>query len=106
MTDIEKKQMKISEIVITPIRPINGLVAFASLIYDKAFYVGSLGIWTRPEGGYRITYPKRKMGETNISIFYPINKEVGILMEQMIVKAYEEMMEASVKELYGDQENN
>lgn len=57
-----KEIMKISEIQITPIKPQNGLVAFASCLINKGLYLGSIGILTRLEGGYRLTYPTKSVG--------------------------------------------
>ncbi|MFH1827030.1 MAG: hypothetical protein ABH812_01180, partial [bacterium] len=64
----------ITEIQIVPIKPINGLVGFASFVLRGDLYLSSIGIITRPEGGYRLLYPTKKVGERNINIFYPINK--------------------------------
>ena len=62
--------MHISEIKITPVQSENGLVGFASLVFENAFYLGSIGIFTRPSGGYRLTYPLRKNTRENINFFY------------------------------------
>ncbi len=50
----------ITNVQIVPVKPQNGLVAFASFVYADAFYVASVGIYTRPSGGFRLTYPTRK----------------------------------------------
>lgn len=83
---------KLTEIQITPIKPQNGLVAFASLVLDHSLYLGSIGIVTRPEGGYRLVYPTKKVGAANINIYHPINKEVATHIEEEIIKTYEEVM--------------
>ena len=61
---------KISEVQVIPVKPSNGLVGFASLVFDNCLYLGSIGIYTRPEGGYRLTYPTRKTGTKNFHIFH------------------------------------
>ncbi len=82
-----KKSIQISEINIVPIRPNEGLVAFASFVIDNNFFVSSVGVYTRLNGeGYRLTYPQRKVGEKNISVFCPINAEVGNFIEQEVNK--------------------
>ena len=43
--------MRVSEIQIIPIKPQNGLIAFASLVLNENLYLGSIGIMTRPKGG-------------------------------------------------------
>ena len=83
---------KINEISITPIKPTSGLVGFASFVLDHTFYIGSVGIYTRPLGGYRLIYPTKKLGEKNIPLAYPIDKTVGREIEEMVIKKFEEVM--------------
>lgn len=83
---------KISEIQIIPIKPQNGLVAFASFVLDKSLYLGSIGIVTRPQGGYRLTYPTKKVGGKNLNLFYPINKPFAQEIERGIIKRLEKVM--------------
>jgi len=82
----------LTEIQITPIKPQNGLVALASFILDNNLYLGSIGIFTRPKSGYRLTYPTKKVGNRNINIFHPINKQFANKIETIIIKKYEEVM--------------
>ena len=90
-----QKIMKISEIQITPIKPNNGLVAFASCIIDDSIYLGSIGILTRLDGGYRMTYPTKNVGDKQINLYHPINQETGKFIEEKIVKKYKEVMKKS-----------
>lgn len=83
---------RISEVQIIPVKPQNGLVAFASFILDQSLYLGSIGIVTRPTGGYRLVYPTKKVAERNLNIFYPINKEIAKLIEYEVVKRFEDVM--------------
>lgn len=83
---------RLSEIQIIPIKPQNGLVAFASFVWDKSLYLVSIGIMTRPQGGYRLVYPTKKVAERNLNIFYPINRETAQLIESEVVKQFEEVM--------------
>ncbi len=85
--------MKITEVQIIPIKPNNGLVAFASIVLEDSLYLGSIGVYTRIDGsGYRITYPTKKISERDINIYHPINKETS--------KAIEEAIISKVKEIY------
>jgi DNA-binding cell septation regulator SpoVG len=81
----------ISEVQITPIKPIDGLVGFASLVFDDSFYLGSIGIFTRPQGGFRLTYPTRKSMNKNLHVFHPINKEIADDIERAIISKFEEV---------------
>jgi stage V sporulation protein G len=81
----------VSEVEIVPIKPMNGLVAFASFIFDGSFYFSSIGIYTRPTGGYRLTYPTKKGMEGSFNIYHPINKVVADEIERAVIAKYEEI---------------
>ena len=83
---------RLSEIQIIPIKPQNGLVAFASFVLDGNLYLGSIGIVTRPNGGYRLVYPTKKVAEKNLNIFYPINRESALAIENEVVRQFEDVM--------------
>lgn len=86
----------ITEIQIVPIKPKDGLVAFASLVLDEKLYLSSIGVYTKLDGtGYRITYPTKILGERGIQIFHPINKELSEAMEEAIFAKVSEVMERS-----------
>jgi DNA-binding cell septation regulator SpoVG len=84
-------QNRITEIEIVPIKPSNGLVGFASFVFDRCFYLGSIGIFTRPKGGYRLTYPKQH-NKMAFNVFYPIDKAIAEVIEQAIAARFEEIM--------------
>jgi len=84
--------MNISEIQITPIKPANGLVAFASCLIDNCLYLGSIGILTRLDGGYRLTYPTKIVGNKQINLYHPITQEMGEILEESIISKYKEVM--------------
>ena len=78
--------MKITEIQIITIKPRDGLVAFASVVVENSLYLGSIGVYTRLDGtGCRITYPTKKIGDRNINIYHPINKETSKAIEKAII---------------------
>lgn len=83
---------KITEIQIIPIKPQNGLIAFASLVLDENLYLGSIGIMTRLNGGYRLTYPTKTVGTREMNIYYPINKDFAVAIEKEVIKRLEEVM--------------
>ncbi len=85
--------MKITEIQITPIKPRDGLIAFASVVLENRLYLGSIGVYTRLNGtGYRITYPTKKIGDRNINIYHPINKETSKAIEKAIISKAEKIL--------------
>ncbi len=74
----------ISEINITPIKPQDGLVAFASIVVDS-LYLSSIAVHKRLDGnGYRIAYPTKKIGKQQLNIYHPIDKALGQSIEQAI----------------------
>ncbi len=83
-------QNRISEIQIVPIKPNTGLLGFVSLVFDNCFYLGSIGIYTRPQGGYRLTYPTR--GAFNI--FHPINRAIATTVERAVISKLEDVMKS------------
>ena len=83
---------RLSEIQIIPIKPQNGLVAFASFVLDSNLYLGSIGIMTRSNGGYRLVYPTKKVAEKNFNIFYPINRDFALAIEKEVVRQFEDVM--------------
>ena len=85
--------MKITEIQIIPIKPREGFVAFASVVVENSLYLGSIGVYTRIDGtGYRITYPTKKIGDKNINIYHPINKETSKAIEEAIISEAEKIL--------------
>ena len=84
--------MSLSEIQIIPIKPKDGLVGFTSFVVDNNLYLGSIGIITRPEGGYRLVYPTKKLGIRNINIFHPINKDFAKSIEKEVISRFEDVM--------------
>lgn len=88
----------IREIAIIPLKPKDGLIALASCIIDEKLYIGSIGIYTKLKGGYRLTYPTKKIGDNSINIYHPINKTVGDSIEKAIVGKYEQLMQSDVIE--------
>ncbi len=85
--------MKITEIQIIPIKPKDGLVAFGSIVLENSLYLGSIGIYKKIDGsGYRITYPTKKIGNKNLNIYHPINKETSKEIEKAIISKAEKIL--------------
>lgn len=84
-------EQKVTDIQIIPLRPQNGHVGLANFVYDNSFYFTSIGIYTRPQGGYRLTYPTRKSSSSSLAIFYPIHKEIASMIERAVISKFEEV---------------
>lgn len=86
--------MKISEVNLIPIKPNNGLVAFASVVVDDCLYLGSIGVYSRLDGnGYRITYPTKKLNEKDLHIYHPITQDASRAIEQAITSKAKELLD-------------
>ena len=85
----------VSEIQIIPIKPKNGLVAFASCVINNQFYLGNIAIYTSPTSpdGFRLVYPAKMLPNgKQINCVYPINKETYESVKKAIVEKFEELM--------------
>jgi len=85
----------VKDIQIIPVKPNNGLVGFANFVFQDSFFLSSVGVYTRPKGGYRLTYPTRKTSGENIPIYYPINKEVARVIEEAVGTKFEKIYGSS-----------
>lgn len=82
-------QIQIANIRIFPVRPIDGLIAFASAIVNDGLYIGSIAIHKKKDGsGYRITYPTRKSKGKDLNLFHPITQEYSKIIEDAILNEY------------------
>lgn len=84
--------MMVSEIQITPVKPKDGLVGFASFVFAGALYCGSVGIFSRPNGGYRLVYPTKLVAGRQLDMYHPITGIVGKQIEEVVITKYEEVM--------------
>ncbi len=85
--------MVIKKVEIIPIKPQEGLLAFASIVIDDHFYVGSIGIHKKRDGnGFRITFPTRKVGNHQLTICHPITPEFSKAIESAIISKAEEVL--------------
>ena len=85
----------VSEIQIVPIKPRNGLVAFASCVLNHSLYIGNVAIYTSPtkEEGYRLVYPSKTLPSgLEINCVHPINKETGRAISAAIIDKYKEIL--------------
>lgn len=83
--------MNISEINITPVKPVNGLVAFASVVINGDLYLSSITIYTKLDGSYRLLYPTKNVGQRLLNIFHPINRKASHEIEQAIFEKCNEI---------------
>ncbi len=91
-------EIKLSEIQIIPVKPHNGLVGFCSFVLSESFYISDVAIYSRlNQEGYRLVYPIKVLSNgLKINCFYPINKQIGRLIEEEVIKAYLKLIEKAM----------
>lgn len=94
----KSKKEVIGEIEYFPIIPTKGLVCFVSFTYNNSIRIQDCAILTRPQGGYRLSYPIKQLknGKTIQSV-YPINNQIGKEIEEIILINYENFLLKNVK---------
>ena len=90
--------MNVTEVNITPVKPTDGLVAFASVVVDDSLYLGSIAVYTKLDGSYRLLYPTKAVGQRVLDIFHPINRSASKQIEEMIFKKCDEIFENDDKQ--------
>ena len=84
--------MDVNEVQIIPVKPRNGLIAFASCVIDESLYLGSIAIYTKLNGeGFRLVYPTKKIGNTNVPIFHPVNKDTAKIIHNAVIQKMEKL---------------
>jgi DNA-binding cell septation regulator SpoVG len=80
--------MQAIEVDIAFVKPKDGLIALATVVLDDQLYLSGIAIHSKLVGsGYRLTYPTRKFGEAQFSVFHPIRRPVGLAIEQAMSKS-------------------
>lgn len=87
--------LKISEVQIVPVRPNDGLIAFASCVVNNALYLGNIAIYTSPSrsDNYRLVYPDKVLPNgKKIHCVYPINMIAGEIISKAIIRKFKELV--------------
>jgi stage V sporulation protein G len=94
-------EVKISEFQFIPVKPQDGLIGFVSFVLDGKYYLSSVAVYTRLDGGsFRLVYPSKKLGERNINIFHPIDSDTGTKIEKFVNEKVKNIFD----ENYGNRE--
>lgn len=89
----QENSLIISEVQILPIKPKDGLIAFASCVINGQLYLGNIGVHTRADGnGYRLVFPAKILPSgKQIQCFHPICKDAGELLLDAIKQKLDEI---------------
>ena len=80
--------MQISEVNLIPVKPDEGLVAFATCVLENAYYIGSIAIYTKLNGGIRLVFPTKIVGARQMNIHHPISHEAHRDIQRAIEEKY------------------
>jgi len=87
--------IQISEVQIFPVKPKDGLIAFASCVINDSFYLGNIAIYTSPSSheGFRLVYPSKALPNgKEINCVHPINKDAGDLISHAIIEKFKKII--------------
>lgn len=86
--------LAVTEVEIVPVKPHDGLVAFASCLVNGQLYLGNIGVHTRPDGsGYRLVFPVKVLPNgKRIQCVHPVTREAGELLLEAISSRFEELV--------------
>ncbi|OGC76208.1 MAG: hypothetical protein A2Z27_03535 [candidate division Zixibacteria bacterium RBG_16_50_21] len=84
----------VSEIQIIPVKPKDGLIAFASFVINGKVYVGNVAVYTRPaDHSIRLVYPQKTLPNgKSIHCVHPITRELGEAIEQAVFQRYKQVI--------------
>lgn len=85
--------MTITEVQIRPVKPQEGLIAFASCVLDEKYYVGSIAVFTKLNGGYRLVFPTKAVGSRQMHLHHPITQGMSMAMEEAIFEKVRELFD-------------
>jgi len=87
-------KLKICEIQILPVKPRDGLLAFASFVLNDSIFVSSVALYSRPDGsGYRLVYPQKTLPNGKVlNVVNPISREAGETIQRAIETKFLELV--------------
>lgn len=85
--------MQISEVQFVPVKPDDGLIGFASCVLDERHYIGSIAVFTKLSGGYRLVYPTKIIGGRHLHYHHPLTSEASREIESAVIERVEQIFE-------------
>ncbi len=83
--------MQVDEVQITPVKPKDGLVAFCSFVLGESHFLGSVAIFTKLDGGIRLVFPTKLVGERQMHMHHPISSEAHQCIQEAVERKYAEV---------------
>ena len=88
----------VNEVQVVPVKPNEGLIAFASCVLNEIHFIGHIAVFTRLNGGWRLVYPTKRIGDRLLHYHHPITKEAGEAIEHAVLE--------KVKDIFGPDYTN
>jgi len=90
---LNTKPIIITETTFTPLKPNEkGLIGIASVVYNNSLYLGSISVYTRPNGELRLLFPIKTLPNSKeVNVYYPINKNTYDAIKNAIEDKYKEI---------------
>lgn len=82
----------ISQIEYIPIKPRAGCMGFVSFVLNGNLYCGSVAVYSRPEGGIRLVWPKVNNKGVQYPTVHPINQELTQAIERAVRERVENLL--------------
>ena len=87
-------KISVTEIQIVPVKPKDGLVAFASCVVNNSLYIGNIAVYTSPTNpkGFRLVYPAKVLPTgKEINCVHPITRGAGEIILDSIIRRYRDL---------------
>lgn len=86
--------ISITNLQLTPVRAQNGLTFFASFVVNNAFQLANIAVYSKLDGtGFRCVFPVKELPNgSSIPLFYPINKEIGHQVDDLITEKANQLL--------------
>lgn len=70
----------------------SNIVAICSANYKNELYLGSIAIKREQDGTLKCLFPNKKIGNSNISIYYPLNRGIQKEISNSIITKYQNLL--------------
>ena len=87
------ERIVITEQVFMSLKPSEkGLIGIASVVFNNSLYLGSISVYTRPNGDLRLLFPIKVLPNSKeLNSYYPINRETYDAIKNAIEDKYKEI---------------
>lgn len=77
----------------------SNIVAICSANYKNELFIGSIAIRRENDGKLKCLFPNKKIGNSKISIYYPLNKDIQERISNLIITKYQNLLNDSKGDL-------